>query len=194
MKKVIGIMILVLLCGCSMAGDHLTSEQYDEVTLARYEESASLTLYEGENFEAKLVLFDRYVNENNELYYECRILIKPLMEMNGKDLQVQLKPNEAQERYYSADQSQRMFQTMHYPIKKTADQYDCIEFMYRLGSHGFLEMQQAQWEEAMNEISLELSYGAVKETITFACEPVTTYSKNEENISAVLYYGVIREE
>lgn len=50
-------------------------------------------------------------------------------------------------------------------------------------------MQQAQWEEAMNEISLELSYGAVKETITFACEPVTTYSKNEENISAVLYYG-----
>ena len=140
MKKVIGIMMLVLLCGCSMAGDHLTSEQYDEVTLARYEESASLTLYEGENFEAKLVLFDRYVNENNELYYECRILIKPLMEMNGKDLQVQLKPNEAQERYYSADQSQRMFQTMHYPIKKTADQYDCIEFMYRLGSHGFLEM------------------------------------------------------
>ena len=135
-----------------------------------------------------------YVNENNELYYECRILIKPLMEMNGKDLQVQLKPNEAQQRYYSADQSQRMFQTMHYPIKKTADQYDCIEFMYRLGSHGFLEMQQAQWEEAMNEISLELSYGAVKETITFACEPVTTYSKNEENISAVLYYGVIREE
>ena len=192
MKKGWLLVVMMILFGCQSSGT-LKEEQYEKTSLKRYEEIESLDEYDGTLFDAKLVLMDRYINEEEELFYEYRVFVKPLVELQGKDIAIQIVPDALQEGYYSAQTNQRLFQEMYYPIEKNAKQYECIEFAYRLGSFGFDEVSQEKWQQSMEHISVLISNGANQETIKFHKEIDNTYTKNETNTTGIDYYGSIRK-
>lgn len=179
-RKYLLYFIPFIMAGCSMNPQALADDAYQEELLEKYEQSTPIDVYEGEYLEAKLMVMDAYIRDNQTMYYNYQLYLKPLDNLNTKKLTVRMKLNKKQAAYYSGTPSQTVFSTITYPmvLNQEAD-VPCLEFNFSVDSSGFQELSQDDWKRMMRDLRVEISWGTHKEVIHFHPENKSmTYSAN----------------
>jgi uncharacterized protein YcfL len=179
-RKYLLCFIPLILAGCSMNPQALKADAYQEELLEKYDETKAIEVYNGTYFEAKLTVMDAYVRDNQTMYFNYQLYLKPLDNLNTKKLTVRMKLNEKQAAYYGGTPGQTVFSTITYPmVLNQKTDVPCLEFNFSVDSSGFQELSQDEWKIMMSDLRVEVSWGSHKEIIHFhPDDKPMTYSAN----------------